>query len=242
MVGIIGLKPIHFLTEEERKRPLELAQLYIDVGRSQKEVLSQVAIGDPITRDRELIEVGACVSGKSLDNRTGVFVLIEALRTLPAVPYDVYAAFTVQEEVGLRGAQVAAHTINPHFSIALDTSTSLEGPGVALHEQVAQLGRGVGIKLMDGHTVCDCRMVAYLRAQAIQHQISWQTDIKDVGGTDTAPLQRMPQKGAIAGAITIPIRYAHQVVEMVHQADVRSAISLLQQSLVHLDQYNWQPL
>ncbi|ACE05991.1 hypothetical protein Aasi_0590 [Candidatus Amoebophilus asiaticus 5a2] len=240
LVGVIGIKAIHFMTEEERKRPLEISDLYIDIGRTQQQAATYISIGDSITRERSLIELGNCITGKSLDNRTGVFVLIEALRTLQEVPYDVYAVFTVQEEVGLRGAQVAAHHIEPYFSLALDTSTSLDVPNVQPHDRVARLGDGAGIKIMDGHTICDCRMVDYLKTIATQHNIAWQTDIKAVGGTDTAPLQRMPKKGSIAGALSIPIRYAHQVVEVVHQADAISAIQLLQQALVGLDTYSWE--
>jgi len=241
LIGVIGIKAIHFMSDEERKRSIEIADLYIDVGRKEAEVVTYIKIGDPITRERNLIELGNCITGKSLDNRTGVFVLIEALHLLQStsIPYDLYAVFTVQEEVGFRGAQVAAHTINPYFSLALDTSTSLDLPNMQPHERVATLGSGAGIKLMDGHTICDYRMVAYLKTVASQHHIAWQTDIKSVGGTDTAPLQRMPQKGAIAGAISIPIRYAHQVVEVVHQADVMAAIQLVTNAVMQIDMYNW---
>ncbi|OJW72777.1 MAG: endoglucanase [Candidatus Amoebophilus sp. 36-38] len=239
IIGVIGIKPIHFMSEEERKRPVEIADLYIDLGRSQQEAMKYISIGDPITRERSLIELGNCITGKSLDNRTGVFVLIETLRGLKDVPYDVYAVFTVQEEVGLRGAQVAAHHINPYFSLALDTSTSLDMPNVQPHEKIVKLGEGAGIKLMDSQSICDYRMVDYLKTIAIQHHITWQADIKSVGGTDTAPLQRMPKKGGIAGALTIPIRYAHQVVEVIHQADVLATIQLLQKALSSLDTYDW---
>lgn len=240
LVGVIGAKPIHFMNEEERKKPIDVKELHIDLGRSQQDVAQYVTVGDPITRERDLVELGDCVSGKSLDNRTGVFVLIEALRTLPAVPYDVYAVFTVQEEVGIRGAQVAAHHINPDFSIALDTTTSLDVPAIPPHEKVTTLGQGAGIKVMDARTICDYRMVQYLRGVATQKSIAWQYDLKNVGSTDTGALQRMGPDGSIAGALTIPIRYAHQVVEVVHQNDVVSCTQLLQAALTNIDTYDWQ--
>jgi putative aminopeptidase FrvX len=239
LIGVIGIKAIHFMSEEERKRSIEIADLYIDLGKSQQQVMDLVEIGNPITREREFIELGNCVTGKSLDNRTGVFVLIETLRTLADVPYDLYAVFTVQEEVGLRGAHVAAHAIAPYWSLALDTSTSLDLPSVQPHEKGMKLGKGVGIKLLDRDTICDARMVGYLKQVAIKNDIAWQADIKSVGGTDTAPLQRMPKRGSIAGAVTIPIRYAHQVVEVVHQADVLAAIELLQKAFVGIGTYHW---
>ncbi|MEM7383037.1 MAG: M42 family metallopeptidase [Bacteroidota bacterium] len=240
LVGVIGAKAVHFMSEEERKKPIDIKELYIDLGRSQQDVEKYITVGDPITRERDLIELGDCISGKSLDNRTGVFVLIEALRTLPAVPYDVYAVFTVQEEVGIRGAQVATHHVNPDFSIALDTTTSLDVPATPPHAKVTTLGQGAGIKVMDSRTICDYRMVKYLRGVATQKSIAWQHDIKDVGGTDTSALQRMGPDGSIAGALTIPIRYAHQVVEVVHQSDVAACIQLLQAALKHIHAHDWQ--
>ena len=240
IIGVIGIKAVHFMSEDEKKRPLDIGDLYIDTGRKQQEVMSYITIGDPITRERDLIELGDCITGKSLDNRTGVFVLVETLRKLSSIPYDLYAVFTVQEEVGLRGAYIAAHHINPYFSLALDTTTSLDLPNTAAYDKINKLGEGAGIKLIDSQTICDSRMVQYLKTVAIQHNITWQPDIKIVGGTDTAPLQRMPKKGAIAGAVTIPIRYAHQVVEVVQQTDVIAAIQLLEKAITSLDTYNWE--
>ena len=240
LIGVLGAKAVHFMPEEERKRAPTLEDYFIDLGMRREEVIKYVAIGDPVTRERALIEMGDCINGKSLDNRTGVFVLIETLRALGTVPYDVYAVFTVQEEVGLRGATVAAHHINPDFGLALDTSTSLDLPTSKPHEKVTRLGRGVGIKIMDSQTICDYRMVGFLKDQAAQHNIPWQADLKAVGGTDTAPVQRMGQDGAIAGAISIPIRYAHQSVETVHQQDVYASIQLLRTALEHIDTYAWQ--
>ncbi|XWN35512.1 MAG: M20/M25/M40 family metallo-hydrolase [Roseivirga sp.] len=240
LVGAMGTKAVHFMPEEERKKAPKLDDYFIDLGMPHEEVIQYVAVGDPVTRERALIEMGDCLNGKSLDNRTGVFVLIEALRALQTVPYDVYAVFTVQEEVGLRGASVAAHHINPKWGLALDTTTSSDMPTVAPHERVNFLGQGAGIKVMDSRTICDYRMVNFLQTKATAHNISWQADLKAVGGTDTAPIQRMGQDGAIAGAITIPIRYAHQAVEMVHQKDVKAAIQLLQVALEGIDTHEWQ--
>ncbi|MEL6358684.1 MAG: M42 family metallopeptidase [Bacteroidota bacterium] len=240
LIGVLGGKPVHFMAEEEHKRAPKLEDYFIDLGMRREEVVKHVEAGNPVTRERALIKMGDCINGKSLDNRTGVFVLIETLRALKTVPYDVYAVFTVQEEVGLRGATVAAHHINPDFALALDTGTSLDLPTSKPYEKAARLGKGAGIKMMDSQTICDYRMVDFLKSQAAQHHIPWQADLKAVGGTDTAPLQRMGQDGAIAGAISIPIRYAHQSVETVHQQDVYAAIQLLRVAMESIDTYDWQ--
>lgn len=239
LVGVIGGKAIHFMGPKERDTAPKLEDYFIDLGMPRSEVVKYVTVGTYVTRKRSMIELGDCLNGKSLDNRTGVFVLIETLRQLKAVPYDFHAVFTVQEEVGLRGAHTAAHHINPHFALALDTSTSLDLPTSKPHEKVATLGQGAGIKIMDSRTICDYRMVSFLQQVATQHNIAWQNDLKVVGSTDTAPLQRMGKDGAIAGAVTIPIRYAHQSVEMVHKRDVYAAIQLLKAAIETIDTYAW---
>ena len=239
LIGVMGSKPIHVMNEEERNKMPKTTDFFIDMGMSKEEVEKYVKIGDPITRDRELIEMGDCVNCKSIDNRVAVFILLEALRTLNQAPYDVYATFTVQEEVGLRGANVAAHNINPDLGIALDTTIAYDVPGAAPHERITELGKGTAIKIMDGMTICDYRMVDFMKKTADKHNILWQPEILTAGGTDTAGVQRMGKQGAIAGAISIPTRHLHQVIEMAHKRDIDSSIQLLKGCLEEIDQYNW---
>ncbi|KAI9550147.1 hypothetical protein GHT06_003519 [Daphnia sinensis] len=205
---------------------------------SKEEVLKYVTVGDPVTRDRELIEMGDCVNCKSIDNRVAVFILIETLKQLANPAYDVYATFTVQEEVGIRGANVAAHSINPDFGIALDTTIAFDVPGVQAYEKVTELGKGTAIKIMDSMTICDYRMVEFMKQTADKQAISWQPEILTAGGTDTAGVQRMGKQGAIAGAISIPTRHLHQVIEMAHKKDIADSIALLKACLEELDRYD----
>ncbi|HLT08868.1 MAG TPA: M42 family metallopeptidase [Cyclobacteriaceae bacterium] len=240
LVGVMGSKPIHVMSQEERGKMPKTTDYFIDMGRSKEEVEKYIKVGDPITRDRELVEMGDCVNCKSIDNRVAVFILMEALRTLGKVPYDVYAVFTVQEEVGLRGANVAAHNINPDFGIALDTTIAYDVPGAAPHERVTELGKGAAIKIMDGMTICDYRMVEFMKKTADARGITWQPEILPAGGTDTAGLQRMGKQGAIAGAISIPTRHLHQVIEMAHKKDIDLCIQLLTACLEDIQQYDWK--
>jgi endoglucanase len=212
---------------------------FIDLGMSKKEAEKYVRIGDPVTWERELIEIGDCVNCKSLDNRVSVFILIEALKLLKDVPLDIYAAFTVQEEVGLRGANVLAHSINPDFALALDTTIAYDVPGAQAHEQITRLGSGTAIKIMDASVICDYRMVEFLKKTAKKQQIKWQPEILTAGGTDTAGLQRMGKDGAISGAISTPTRHLHQVIEMAHKEDIESGIQLLIGALSHIDAHDW---
>ncbi|MHA7128045.1 M42 family metallopeptidase [Algoriphagus namhaensis] len=239
LVGVMGSKPIHVMSQEERNKLPKTTDFFIDLGMSKEEVLKYISIGDPVTRERELIEMGDCVNCKSIDNRVAVFILIEALKTLENPAYDVYATFTVQEEVGLRGANVAAHSINPDFGIALDTTIAFDVPGAQAHEKVTELGKGTAIKIMDAMTICDYRMVEFMKQTADRGNIKWQPEILTAGGTDTAGVQRMGKQGAIAGAISIPTRHLHQVIEMAHKEDIASSIALLKACLEQVDSYDW---
>ncbi len=239
LIGVMGTKPIHVMTPEERGKMPKITDYYVDLGMPKEKVEEVISIGDPITRERELIEMGDCVNCKSIDNRVSVFVLIETLRQLKTVPYDVYGVFTVQEEVGIRGANVAAHTINPDFGFGLDTTIAYDLPGAQPHEQVTALGEGTAIKIMDAMTICDYRMVDYMKQVADKAKIKWQPELLTAGGTDTAGIQRMGKNGAISGAVSIPTRHLHQVIEMAHKKDIEGSIQLLGVCLESLDQYDW---
>lgn len=239
LVGVMGSKPIHVMTPDERNKNPKTTDYFIDLGMKGDEVKELVSVGDSITRERELIEMGACVNCKSIDNRVSVFILIEALRQLGEVPYDVYGVFTVQEEVGLRGANVAAHHIDPDFGIGLDTTIAFDLPGAQPHEKITSLGEGAAIKVMDGSTICDYRMVEFLKKTADKNKIKWQPEVLTAGGTDTAGVQRMGKQGAIAGAISIPTRHLHQVIEMANKEDIDHCIQLLKVSLETIDQFDW---
>lgn len=241
LVGVMGSKPIHVMSPDERNKKPVMEDYFIDMGMSKEEVLKYIQVGDPITRERELIEIGDCVNAKSIDNRVAVFILIETLKQLKgqSVPYDIHAVFTVQEEVGIRGANVAAHSVNPDFGIALDTTIAYDLPGAQAHERITQLGKGAAIKIMDSMTICDYRMVAFMKQTADQEKITWQPEILPAGGTDTAGVQRMGKQGAIAGAISIPTRHLHQVIEMAHKQDILDCIALLKACLEKIDQYDW---
>jgi putative aminopeptidase FrvX len=241
IIGVMGSKPIHVMSPEERAKLPKTTDYFIDLGLDKEAVEKIVSIGNPITRERGLIEMGNCVNCKSLDNRLAVFILIESLRALKdiEVPYDTYGVFTVQEEVGIRGANVAALEINPDFGFGLDTTIAFDVPGAKPEEMVTKLGDGTAIKIMDSSTICDSRMIKYMEEVALRHKIKTQKEILTAGGTDTAGIQRMNPGGAIAGAISIPTRHIHQVIEMANKDDIRGSIDLLTNCLLELNDYNW---
>jgi tetrahedral aminopeptidase len=239
IIGVMGCKPIHMMTPAEREKVVPLNDYFIDLGLPKKEVDKLIHVGAAVTRQRELIELGDCVNGKSLDNRVSVFILMEMLRELKKHPYDVYGVFTVQEEVGVRGANVSALKIQPHFGFGLDTTIAFDVPGSKPQEVVTKLGEGAAIKIMDAMTICDYRMVNYMKQVAEKKGIKHQMEIMNAGGTDTAGIQRMTAGGAISGAVSIPTRHIHQVIEMCNKKDIRDAIDLLKASVEGLDKFDW---
>jgi endoglucanase len=244
IMGVMGSKPVHIMSQEEKHKPVKITDYFSDPGMTKKDVDKIVAVGDFVTRHSPLIELGDCVNVKSLDNRASVFVLIQTLRELkqskrkPA--YDFYAVFTVQEEVGLRGAQAAALQIQPDFGFGLDTTIAYDVPGSSPQERCTALGEGAAIKLMDSSVICDYRMVEFMKSAAKRHKIKWQPEILAAGGTDTASLQRMVAGGAIAGAISIPTRHIHQTIESCHKQDLAACILLLIACVCELDHHDWK--
>lgn len=244
LIGVMGTKPIHIMKPEERSKAPQITDYYIDMGMSKEEVVKYVTVGDPVTRERETIEIGDCINSKSLDNRISVFILIETLRELAKteLPCDLYAVFTVQEEVGLRGVSPAAHAIEPDFGINIDVTIAYDTPGAQAWEAVTQLGKGTAIKIADGSVICDTRMVRFMKYMADKHGIPWQAEILTAGGTDTAGLQRAGKGGSISGAISIPTRHIHSVIEMVHKKDVADSIRLLKNCIAEIDNFDWKHL
>ena len=239
VIGVMGSKPIHIMAPEERNKAPKIKDYFIDLGLPKEEVEKIVSIGDAVTRERGLIEMGNTVNCKSIDNRVSVYILLETLRQLEEPAYDFYGVFTVQEEVGLRGADVSAMAIKPDFGFGLDTTIAFDTPGAPAHERVTSLGKGTAIKIMDARTICDRRMVAYMKQTADKHGITWQPEILTAGGTDTASLQRQVPGGSIAGAISIPTRNIHSVIEMADKGDIQASVDLLTACVNELDQYDW---
>ena len=241
LLGVMGSKPIHVMTAEERSKVPQIQDYFIDLGLSREEVIEFIAVGDPITRQRELVEMGNCVNCKSLDNRVSVFILIETLRKLKGkkLPYDFYGVFTVQEEVGLRGATTAAHYLDPDFGLCLDTTIAFDVPGNKDYDKITKLGGGTAVKIMDGSVICDYRMVEYMKQTAEKNKIKYQMEILTAGGTDTGAIQRMAKNGSIVGAVSIPTRHIHQVIETCHKDDIQLSIDLMAACVEGLDKFDW---
>jgi len=237
LLGVMGSKPIHLMTDEERKQIPKIEHYFIDLGLPADEVRDQVRIGDPVTRERSFAEVGNTVSTKSLDDRVGVFVMIEAVRAAAKHEVDLFAVVTVQEELGLRGATTAANAIRPDIGIAVDVTIANDGPDAKPHDHVADVGGGTAIKILDSSFVANHRLVDFMIATAEANGTRYQLEVLPLGGTDSASMQRAGA-GAIAGCVSVPCRYTHTVVEMCHRDDIQASIDLLAATIQRIHEFD----
>jgi putative aminopeptidase FrvX len=233
--GCIGRKPIHILTEDERRKPVDLSDLFVDLGLPAEEVVAQVSVGDVVTLKQDFTAYGDVVSGKAIDDRLGVYVAIEAMKRAKRVACDLYVIATTQEEVGVRGAQVAGFRIQPQISIALDVCIAADMPGVSEKDQISQLRKGVAISLKDARSISHPALVRAFRALAEQREIPYQITLASKGGTDAGALQ-LAREGSAAITLSIPTRYVHSVVETVHVGAIESAIALVAAFIETADQ------
>ncbi|MFN8559901.1 MAG: M42 family metallopeptidase [Dehalococcoidia bacterium] len=227
-------KPPHIMTDEDRKRAMQHDDYFVDLGLPAETVREQVQLGDMVTMDRTCERLGGRVVGKALDDRAGVFVMIEALRALRSHRADIYAVATVQEEVGLRGAETAAFQIEPDIAVALDGTLAIDLPGAQPELGVSELGKGVAIKIFDSSHLSHPRLIRHLKDIARREGIPYQLELLPRGGTDAGAMQRV-RGGAPAITISLPMRYVHTVNEMADIGDLQGAITLLARYLEEAD-------
>lgn len=228
LTGVLSYttKPTHMLTPEEAKESPVIDKFFVDLGLPVKEVKAKVSIGDMVTMDREAIFTGNVVVSKAIDNRVGLYVMLEAVARVVSDAIDLYAVATVQEEVGLRGATTSAYAIHPDIGIALDTTLANDYPGITDVDSVTRLGEGVAIKLMDASLICHADLVEHMREIALEKNIPHQLEILPRGGTDGGALQRT-RGGTASITLSIPTRYIHTVNEMANKHDIEAAVTLL---------------
>jgi tetrahedral aminopeptidase len=228
LVGVLNpaVKPIHVSTAEERAKTPEVESFYVDLGLDAAKVKERVRVGDMVTLRQPFADLGEVVTGKALDDRSGCWILLETLRRVKTPAVDVHAVFTVQEEVGLRGATTGAFRVTPDLAVALDTTLALDTPGIPEDSRITELGKGAAIKVMDHRSISSRWLVDALIAIAEQHGVSYQLEVLPMGGTDASAMQ-LARAGAPAVTISTPSRYVHTVTEMVSKADLESAVALL---------------
>ncbi len=206
--GVIGLKAIHLTTAEERKKVPKLEELFIDIGaRSREEAEKLTHLGDYAVFSDSITEYGdGFIKAKAIDDRIGCAVMAELMER--ELPMDVTFAFTVQEEVGTRGAFGAAFSVTPELALVLETTTAADSPTTDAHRRVCCPGKGPVVSYMDGGTVFDRKLYALLWALAEENGIPCQTKEYVSGGNDGRAIQRT-KDGIRTAIISAAVRYLH---------------------------------
>ena len=206
--GVIGIKPYHLVSSEEEKTVPKFEDLTIDIGaHSREDAEKAAALGDLAAFESDAVEFGnGLLKAKALDDRVGCAILLRLLKE--ELPLDCTFAFTVQEEVGTRGAFGAAFSVSPEIALVLEGTTAADLPGTDAHRRVAALGGGPVLPFMDGGTVYDRGLFELLRETAEGNQIPWQTKNYTSGGNDASAVQRT-RAGVRVAALSAPVRYLH---------------------------------
>ncbi len=221
MNGVTGV--VGYDRMENVDTALPINKMYIDVGATKKEDCP-VKVGDFAAFDRSYMEIGDRLVAKSMDDRSGVVVLIETLRGIKSTPNDLYFVFTTQEEVGLRGAGVAAYGVDPEIGIAVDVTATGDTP--ASLKMAMELGKGPCVKFRDPGMLADPRVVDWMITTAEKSKIPYQREVLLMGTTDGKEIQ-ISRSGVMTGALSIPCRYVHSASEMVDYNDLKNSVKLL---------------
>lgn len=223
--GVIGLKAIHLTTAEEREKLPKLDEYYIDIGAKDKESAEkQTFIGDFAAFESDCVFFGdGLVKAKALDDRIGCAVMLELLKE--ELPMDCTFAFTVQEEVGCRGAHGAAFSVAPRVALILETTTAANLAGMEGHRQVCAPGKGPVVPFMDGGSVADRGLFELLRDLAEKNGIPWQTKHFIAGGNDASVIQRS-REGVRTVVISAAVRYLHAPSSVAAVRDFDHMLSL----------------
>lgn len=223
--GVIGLKAIHMTTAEERKKVPKLEDYYIDIGaNSQEEAQALVEVGEPCVFVSDCVEFGdGFLKAKALDDRVGCAVLLELLRR--ELPMDVTFVFTVQEEVGARGAFGAGFAVTPEIALVVEGTTAADAPSQDPQAQICWPGKGPVLSWMDRGTIYDRYLFEVLRDQAKAHNIPWQMKHYIAGSTDAKAIQRTKSGVRVAG-LSVPVRYLHAPGSVTKLRDVEQTMEL----------------
>lgn len=228
LIGVMNPagKPVHIASQEDRKKVPEVKELVVDLGMPAEDVKKKVQLGDMVVIKAPFTQVGATVVGQCMDNRVACWIALRAIEKLKHHDCEVHCVFTVQEEVGCRGAGPATYEIEPDVAINLDTTLCVDTPGVPEDESVTKQGAGAGLHLMDSMGISDIALVEELEALAKKKKIKAQRTLLPLGGTDAAMIQRA-RAGYRVTTIVCPTRYIHTITEMIHLDDLHACRDLL---------------
>ena len=225
--GVIGGKAVHQCRGEEKTKIPTVRNMLIDIGAdSKEEARSVVKEGDAVTFSANCLPLHNDVfCAKALDDRAGCALLLQLAHTEPE--YDITLVFTVQEEIGLRGAVTAAYAVQPEIAVVVDATTAADSAGVPSDKQVCRMGDGPVVSFMDRQTMYDSALYAYIRDLAEKNGIPTQTKTMVAGGNDAGAFQRA-KEGAYVAAVSLPCRYIHSPSCVLKEQDITNTYRLLE--------------
>ncbi|QTN00028.1 M20/M25/M40 family metallo-hydrolase [Sediminibacillus dalangtanensis] len=241
VTGIIGSKPPHILPAEARKKPVEIKDMFIDIGASSREEAEEFGVrpGDSIVPYFEFTQMNneKLLLAKAWDNRIGCAIAIEVLKRLKGEnhPNIVYGVGTVQEEVGLRGARTATHTIKPDIGFGVDVGIAGDTPGISDKEADSKIGEGPQIILYDASAISHKGLRDFVLDTADAKKIPYQYATMAAGGTDTGSIH-LTANGVPALSITVATRYIHTHAAILHQDDFENAVKIIVEVIKGLDE------
>ncbi|MFZ2499786.1 MAG: M42 family metallopeptidase [Methanosarcina sp.] len=242
--GVIGSKPPHVMKDEDRKKPVKLEDMFIDIGAKDREDAENlgIEIGTTASIDREFVSLAnGKVTSKAFDNRAGVVILIEVMKRLSKhkIEANVYAVGTVQEEVGLKGAKTSAFGLSPNLALALDTTIPGDHPGINKTDSCLEIGKGPVITVADASgrgLIAHPQVLKWLKETAAENKIPYQLGVGSGGTTDATSIH-LTKEGIPTGTVSIATRYIHSPVEVLDTADVETCISLIVKSIESVNKY-----
>lgn len=219
-------KPKHMLSDAEAAKAPDIDNFFVDLGMTGDEAKEAVRIGDMVTMNRTMQQMGKLLTCKAMDDRVSVYVMIEALKAAGNHEVEVHAVATVQEEIGLRGAAASGWSVAPDICVAIDITLANDIPGIPEQDHVTKLGEGAAIKFLDSSLICHPKVFEHFRNLAEKNGIRHQIELLTRGGTDAGGVQRL-HGGIPSITLSVPTRYVHTVNETVHEEDVEASVQLL---------------
>lgn len=231
--GVIGLKPVHLLSDDEKNKSPSLKSLFIDIGaKDREEAEKYVSLGDYAYFKNDFYELGnGMIKSKALDDRIGCMLMIELIKS--DLEYDTYFCFNVQEEVGLRGSACTSYSVQSDISVVLESTTAGDLCGVTGGDRVCVLGNGPVVSFMDGRTIYDKDLYNLAMSVAKDNGIKVQTKTAIAGGNDAGAIQTSG-RGSRVMAISLPCRYIHSASSVVKADDINETRKLLKKLLPRL--------
>lgn len=237
--GVIGIKAIHLLEKEERKKLVKSDNMYIDIGaKSREDALKYINLGDYITFNSNYIEFGEnnkFIKAKALDDRIGCALMLELIKN--KYDSDIYFCFSVQEEVGCRGAGLLANRINPDLSIIFETTTASDVADTKSYEYTTELGMGPAISIMDRASYSNKNLNKFIIDVAKNNNIKYQFKRTIAGGNDAGAIHTSGN-GCETAVISVPCRYIHSPTSVAHKGDIDNAKTLIDTILKNIANYN----